>query len=344
MQLKTVPENLLEWIALRMNRVPIPLLHGQIFPVVSKAVLVAADMGIFEVLRQGKNTADEIANACQLRREPVNQLLQVLVSAEYLTFRDDSYQLSSMARRWMARSSPSDLTDLLIYNHRVVWKWMNHLETYLVTGKGVDYHPTFSIEEWELYQKAMRAVAHMEVGEFARKCPVPAHATNLLDIGGAPGVHVKALIERYPALKGHILDLPAAIGTLGDEKLANVTYLKGDVLETELPAKSFDLILLSSLAHHFNPEQNQAIAYKIASALRPGGIYIVNEFVNSEGKDLKNGLVGTSSNLFFGLTSTSGTWTIKQIQNWQLEAGLKPHRVIGYLGIPGRYQIIARKV
>src|SRR5690606_33279614 len=181
--------NLLEWIALRVNRGPIPLLHGQIVRVGPQAVSVAADTGLFAVLRQGNNTADESAHAGQLRREPVKQLRQVRVSAGYLTFRDDSYQLSSMARRWMARSSPSDLTDLLIYNHRVVWKWMNHLETYLVTGKGVDYHPTFSIEEWELYQKAMRAVARMEVGEFARKCPVPAHATNLLDIGGAPGVH-----------------------------------------------------------------------------------------------------------------------------------------------------------
>ena len=44
MQLRVFPDNLKEWLALKLNLVPMPLLHAQILPVISKAVLEAVEL------------------------------------------------------------------------------------------------------------------------------------------------------------------------------------------------------------------------------------------------------------------------------------------------------------
>ncbi len=342
MELKASPENVFEWLALRFNLVPLPLLHGQMFPVISKAVLLAADKGVFHAVEAGSETVEAVAVACGLQPVPTRQLLDVLASCGYLNFKNGRYRLSSMAGKWVGSMGPSGLSDLLVYNNRVVWKWMEHLENYLETGKGIDYHRNFGDEEWDLYQKAMRAVAVSEVKEFARKCPVPGQARRMLDIGGAHGLHVRALMERYPGLSADILDLPGALKVqqyAGEDK---ITLIPGNVVETDLGAGRYDLVVMSSLAHHFSSDENRRIAGKVAEALTPGGVYVVNEFVNP-GEAGSGGLVGTSSSLFFGLTSTSGTWTIAETQDWQKQAGLKPLKVRGYTAIPGRFLIAARK-
>lgn len=343
MQLKAVPENIFEWLALRLNLVPLPLLHGQMFPVIARAVLLAADKGIFHALEAGPEDAEAIAVDCGLQPAPARQLLNLLASSGYLSYKNGQYRLSPMARKWVGAKSPSDLSDLLIYNNRVVWKWMEHLESYLETGKGIDYHQNFGDEEWDLYQKAMRAVAVSEVKEFARKCPVPAQARRMLDIGGAHGLHVRALMERHPGLSADILDLPGALKVQQYAGEDAVTLIPGNILETDLGAGRYDLVVMSSLAHHFSREENRRIAGKVAKALTPGGVYVVNEFVSPEEAGSGAGLVGTSSSLFFGLTSTSGTWTIAETHDWQKAAGLKPLKAKGYTAIPGRFLIAARK-
>jgi len=343
MELKASPENVFEWLALRLRLVPLPLLHGQMFPVIARAVLLAADKGIFHAVEAGSETVEAVAAACGLQPVPVRQLLSLLASTGYLTHKNGHYRLSSMARKWVGAMSPSDLSDLLIYNSRVVWKWMDHLESYLETGKGIDYHRNFGDEEWDLYQKAMRAVAVSEVKEFARNCPVPRQARRMLDIGGAHGLHVRALLERHPGLNADILDLPGALKAqqyAGDEA---ITMIPGNILETDLGAGRYDLVVMSSLAHHFSSDENRRIAGKVAEALNPGGVYVVNEFVNPGEGGSGGGLVGTSSSLFFGLTSASGTWTVAETQDWQQQAGLKPLKVTGYRAIPGRFLIAARK-
>ncbi len=343
MELKASPENIFEWFALRLNLVPLPLLHGQMFPVISKAVLLAADKGVFHAVEAGSETVEAVAAACGLQPVPTHQLLDVLASCGYLSFNDNRYRLSPMAGKWVGSMSSSDLSDLLIYNNRVVWKWMDHLENYLETGEGIDYHKSFGDEEWRLYQRAMRAVAVSEVKEFARKCPVPGDARRMLDIGGAHGLHVKALRQRYPGLKTEILDLPGALeARQSPAEDDDITLIPGDVREADLGTDRYDLVLMSSLAHHFSSEENRQIAAKVASALKSGGFYVINEFTNPE--DTGSGLVGSSSSLFFGLTSASGTWTISETQEWQKAAGLKPLKAKGYTAIPGRFMMAAKKL
>jgi SAM-dependent methyltransferase len=347
MQLRVFPDNVLEWIALRLNLVPMPLLHAQIFPVISRAVLEAVDAGVFEAIEEGCDTVELIAEKCRLEARATGQLLGVLASVRYLRFRKGRYTLTRITRKWVLKSSPDTVRDLAIFNNHVAWGWLDKLGEYLRTGKGLQYHDTFDSTEWELYQRAMWGGAISEAREFARKVPMPAGATRMLDIGGSHGMHSVEACRKYPGLSSVILDLPAAV-----EKAAplltqqgmgeRVVHHVGNILTETLPAKSYDLILMSSVAHHLTEEQNRLVAKKAAEALRPGGVYIINEFIRPDPAAAPE-LVGSSTDLFFGLSSTSGNWSVAEINDWFQSAGLSPMKPISYQAIPGRYQVVGRK-
>lgn len=347
MQLTISPENPLEWLALQANIAPIPLLHVQVMPVLAKAVLEAADKGVFEAAKTGPQTLDNLVTALNLNRKALGELMGLLTAMGYFTFKNNRFALTRMARRFALKNDPFSVYGMMIFNNRVVWEWMNHLGHYLETGQGVQYHETLSTDQWRYYQEAMVAASNTEAREFGRRAPIPKSATRMLDIGGSHGQHSVALCQKRPALTSIILDLPQAIEQaapllarqgLGDR----VRHQPGNALTENFGEAEFDIVLLSSLAHHFTSEQNQLVANKVAKALRPGGLFIINEFIRPV-LGAKPELIGSSTDLFYGLSSTAGNYSRAEIQEWQQRAGLKPYKVVNYLTMPGRAMVIAKK-
>jgi 2-polyprenyl-3-methyl-5-hydroxy-6-metoxy-1,4-benzoquinol methylase len=121
-----------------------------------------------------------------------------------------------------------------------------------------------------------------------------------------------------------------------------VRHRAGNALTADFGQKQYDIVLMSSLAHHFSDPQNRDVALRVAKALKPGGVYIINEFIRPD-VGAKPELVGSSTDLFYGLTSTAGNYSTEEIKDWQRAAGLKPHKVVKYRTIPGRAMIVGRK-
>ena len=347
MQLTITPENLLEWLALRTNRVAVPILHVQIMPVLAKAVLEAADKGVFEAARSGPKTLDELNANLQLNRKALGELMGLLTAMGYFTFGEDRFILTPMAQKYALDEGPQSVHGMMVFNNRVVWDWMSQLGTYLETGEGVHYHDKLTPDEWRYYQEAMVAASNTEAPEFGRRAPVPRSAATMLDIGGSHGQHSAALCRRLPTLTAVILDLPGAIEqaaplvakqNMGDR----IRQQPGNALTDDFGEGTYDIALLSSLAHHFTPEQNQLVANKVARALKPGGVFIVNEFIRPE-PGAKPELLGSSTDLFYGLSSTAGNYSIPEIQAWQEQAGLALYKVVKYRTVPGRAMVVAKK-
>lgn len=352
MQLTVTPDNPLEWLALRTNQVPIPLLHAQIMPVIAKAVLEAADRGVFEAIGETRQSTAQVAATCGLNPKAVGELLGLLTALGYTEFTDDTFALTPMARRWVLQTNPESTFGMLRFNNQLMWHWLNHMGTYLETGEGLQYHDHLDDHQWDVYQRGMVAASATEAREFGRKAPVPRAITQrtdarMLDIGGSHGQHSAALCQRLPNLQSTLLDLPDAI-TQAAPLLARlgmgnrIHHQAGNVLTDDIGENQFDIVLMSSLAHHFSDVQNRAVARKVARALRPGGIYIVNEFIRPE-TGAKPELVGSSTDLFYGMTSTAGNYSVAEIQSWFADAGLKPLKTASYLTMPGRMQVVAKK-
>lgn len=345
MQLRTVPDNPLEALAMAANVVPRPVFDTLIAAGLARTVMVASKVGVFDALAGKSATTEEVAGACSTAIGATEHLLVALASCGYVTARaaTGSWSLTAMARKWLVRDAPRSLHDHVMLME-LVWRWLEHYEHFVRTGEALDVHRAMTDADWALYQRGMRSLASLSIDEFTLRTSVPAHAVDALDIGGSHGAYVGALCRKHRRLRGVVLDLPDASRhaapliaelDLGDR----IRQWPGDALRVDLGRDAWDVVLVSNLVHHFDAATNAALIRRIAIALRPGGVVIVQEPMRTRG----GGQIGGLGSLYFAALSASATWTSAELARWQRDAGLVPSRPRNFATVPGFVQQAATR-
>ena len=109
MKLKPQPENPMEWMALRMNVVPTPLVDTQIAFSSARAIMAAAELGIYEALGKSERTAEQISAACKTNTHATKQLLNCLVGIGYLQWKNEKYALRPKYYKWLLQESETNM-------------------------------------------------------------------------------------------------------------------------------------------------------------------------------------------------------------------------------------------
>jgi 2-polyprenyl-3-methyl-5-hydroxy-6-metoxy-1,4-benzoquinol methylase len=339
MRLGVKAENPLEQLALMAGLVPLPLFEALVGLVLSRTLLVAAKLGVFDAMPAQGCTAEELAQTLNLDARGTRTLLLSLAGLKYLKVQKDRFVPSARARRWMGSEGTFSARDYLLELEALEWGWVSHYEEFVRTGKPLRIHDGMQPAQWELYQRGMRNVANVAARELASRAPVPKRPQRMLDIGGAHGFASVCLCRKYPDLQSTILDLPEAVAASGPilakEGMGDrVKHRAGNVLEDDLGESIYDIVLASNVLHHFTAQQCEKVALKVARSLKPGGVFLVMDIMNE-------GMVGTSPSfeavleLFFAATSDSGTLSYSEVQRWQKEAGLRPSRPMKLRTAPG---------
>ena len=347
MKLAPVPQSIMEWMALKTDLVPVPLAHTHICFMLSKAVLEAFSLDVFEAFKDGSKNIEQAAQYTKLDQRALKSLMNVLISTGYFTYSNGIYSLTKHARKWCLKESTHSLYNQQLFNN-VCWNWMEYFPKFLKTGKGLQYHETFNEKEWELYQNGMASVATGTAKQTVKMAPKLINPDKMLDIGGSHGLYTVEFCKKYPSMKAVIVDLPPAVekaepilrkNYTGD----NIQYKKGNALTDDFGKEEYDLVLMSSLMHHFSLDQNNLVVKKISTALKKGGYLIIQEFIRPE-PSAKMEMVGTILDLFFNLSSTSGNWSMDELINFQKQAGLKHVKIKKFLTLPGFGQVIGQKI
>ncbi|KAG0611101.1 hypothetical protein M758_7G115700 [Ceratodon purpureus] len=97
----------------------------------------------------------------------------------------------------------------------------------------------------------------------------------LVDVGGGYGASLKAIIARYPHIKGINFDLPLVIAEC--PALPGVEHVSGDMLKS-IPSGG-DAIFMKWILHNFDDECNLKVLKNCWAALPTGGKVIVVEMV-----------------------------------------------------------------
>ena len=339
MRLGAKADNPIEWAIARLNIAPRPFLETQMAYTLARLIMVGTKVGAFDALADGPASAEEVAERCGTSRIGTEKLLFALAGAGYLKAEDGGYALTPVSRKWLLTDSPHSLVDKLLFQF-LEWDWMELSEEYVRTGEPFEPHSTMTDpEQWRLYQRGMRSLANTFAGEIVRRMPVPKGATDMLDIGGSHGYYSVALCRRHEGLRSVVLDLPNAVEQaaplLAAEGMGDrVVHVAGNALEDDLGTGSYDLVVMSQVAHHFTEEQNREVAERVARALRPEGVYAVFDGFRPE-TPKEAGQLGALFEFYFALTSQSGTWTPEEIAGWQRDAGLRPRRPIQFRTAPG---------
>lgn len=340
------PENLMERVALMANLAPVPLLETHMASTAARAIMVAADVGLFEALGKGDQTAEAAAAACGTDPRATKHLLECLVGIGYASWRDGKYALPARQRKWLLQSSPSSVVAKLAFG-LIEWDWVGKMDEFVRTGKALDVHSSLNARQWAIYQDGMRDVAANAAVELAKRLPVPQGATQLLDIGGSHGLYSTELCKRHPALSATILELPGAVDRASEiakkEGLGErVKHKIGNALTDDLGEATFDVVMINNLVHSFSPEENAELARRVARALAPGGVYAIGDFLRTPHPGAGGG-VPAIMDLYFALTSASGTWAEGEIVSWQRGAGLMPMKMIRFPTLPGWVSLPAAK-
>lgn len=337
MKLRGIPESLPEAIAIALNLMPIPMLHTQLAFIAARSIMVASSLGIFEALGESDRTAEEVATNCCTDPRATKQLLNCLVGIGYARWRDGKYGIYRRHRKWLLRASSKSMVGKLGFLS-TEWDLVSRLQGFVQSGQPINMHDTMSREQWALYQDSMHELAAGLASEVAKRLPMPQGATRALDIGGSHGLYSVELCLRYPGLHCTILELPAAIDratalAARHGMAERLSYRAADVVAEDLGQATYDVVIANNFVHHFAPAQNFELANKVARALTPGGLYAIGEPLRSD-NPAAAGMIATLD-LYFALTSASGTFSLAEITAWQRDSGLRPLKPIRFLRLPG---------
>ena len=190
-----------------------------------------------------------------------------------------------------------------------------------------------STDDWDAYQRGMRAQANVAGPRLARLIPVPRGARDMLDIGGSHGYWSVLLCRRHPELRATVFDLPAAVERaaplLAREGMGDrVVHKAGDALTDDLGQEAYDLIIMFSLVHHFDDATNRS--WSPGSASAPSRAAGWSSSSRSSLVRVAAYRQGILFDLYFGMTSESGTWAIDEMTvgrpppDCGLEAAVRP--------------------
>lgn len=319
------PENLLEAAALRLNLVPVVLAES-FFPFIhARALMAATKLGVFEALGKDWRTPEEVAEETGTDPVAIRQLMTALTGSGYLRSKRGRFKLTPVAR-WALKRHRQSVRDKILL-HYLEWDFVGKLEEYLQTGESLAFHDHMSSDEWKAYQRGMRATVAPFAEETTSRMKLPKGARSMLDIGGSHGFFSVCFCRRNPGLRSTILELSSAIAhakpLLDAEAMGDrITYRAGDALTDDLGEGEHDLVLIASVIHHFSDEQIRELLPRIRRALRPGGQLAIFEQLRAEpGKGLSQ--MGAILDLYFGLTSRSGTRSEEEIRAFLSDAGFR---------------------
>ena len=330
MRYGVIAEGPLERTLLASDLAPTAMVEGY-GPLYARAIVIATELGMFDAIGRGGLSAEAIASSCGTDARATEKLLNLLTTMRYLKVRDGTYRLRRHVRRWLLKDARGSVRDMVLMK-RLEWRWIEGLDSFIQSGRPLDVHGSMSTEDWGVYQRGMRAQANLGAPILARQVPVPSGATEMLDIGGSHGYISVVLCRRHPGLRATVLDLPSAVEHAGPllarEEMGDRVVLKaGDALKDDLGESRYDLIFVLSLVHHFDDTTNRRLVEKTARALRPGGTLVIGEVIRPASPG-KGGQLGAFFDLYFAMTSESGTWTFEEMGAWQRAAGLVPRKPI----------------
>ena len=135
--MKNQPENLLEWIALKANLAPIPLIDTQVAFNAARAIMAAAELGIYEAIGKKSKTAGEVSSTCNTHPEATRHLLDALVGIGYLQWSNGNYTLKQKFHKWLLKESESNLVSNSFLSGALLKYNPSHINKRTYTGNNV---------------------------------------------------------------------------------------------------------------------------------------------------------------------------------------------------------------
>ena len=313
----------------------------------SKVLLTAVGLGLFTKLGDHAMTGKEIEEALGLHPRGTWDLLDTLVSMNFLERHGDGhdalYRNTVDTQRFLDRNSQFYIGGMIEMLDARLFKYWDDLGEALKTGKPQNEtkHSGKPVFE-ELYKDEaglehfMDAMAGLSRGNFealAEKFDFPKYGTHC-DVGGATGLLSILVAKRHPHLKSISFDLPVVepIARRHIERAGlsgRVQAASGDFFKDPLPRA--DVITMGMILHDWNLENKKHLIRAAYDALPgEGALIAVENIIDDERRTNTFGLL-MSLNMLIE-TGDGFDFTGADFREWCGEAGFREFEVIQLAG------------
>jgi hypothetical protein len=255
----------------------------------AKFLLTADELGLFGVLQAGPATTDEICAKTGLRPQAAPDFLHALVAMGTLAKNaEDRFANTPAADRYLAPNSPDYLGSLLKHRNTSMYATYGNLTRLLTRTPDETAAADGNARENFSAMLADPARARHMLDVMKRLTgfmgPVLAERVDwsgygsVVDVGGANGLHVTAIVAAHEHLRGGVFDLPPlepyAVEHISATGLDDrVGFHAGNFFVDDLPPA--DVYILSHILHNFAPETRYELMAKAFRTLNPGGTVLV---------------------------------------------------------------------
>ena len=187
----------------------------------SRAVTVAAELGIADLLRGGPRGVDDLAAATSTDAATLYRLLRALAAIGVLTEHDDRrFSLSSMGEYPAPRSSTVAGSRCAHVGADYQWRAWGELRHSVATGENAAVY-ALGTDVWEyrrLHPRAGRGLRREDADVLPRGttpvCSLPTTSPRygvIADIGGGTGAVLAAVLAAHPDSHGILFDQPHVV-------------------------------------------------------------------------------------------------------------------------------------
>jgi SAM-dependent methyltransferase len=283
----------------------------------------ALRLDVFTVLGEGSRRAAAVAETIGADPRATETLLNALTAMGLIIKRGETFSNTPESRTFLVKGAPEYVGFLILHHHHLVPAW-SRLSDAVQGGKPV-----------RKKRRSKREIESFLMGMFNQAMAIAPNLAltidlserrHLLDLGGGPGTYAVHFCLANPGLEATVMDLsstrPYALKTIERFGLGGrIRFKAGNGLKDDLGGP-YDAAWLSHLLHSLGPEECREVIKKVVSALTPGGILFIHDFI------LDNTLASPLFPALFSLnmlvnTEAGRAYPEKDIRDMLSEAGLK---------------------
>jgi O-methyltransferase domain/Dimerisation domain len=250
----------------------------------SRALHVAAGLGLPDLLADGPRPAEDLAAATGAHTPSLRRLLRALAAfGVFAEGEDGGFALGPLGECLRAGAPGSVRALVLMYGHEDYWHTWGELEHCVRTGETAVEHLFGAGDAFARYAADPALGAAMNEGLTVLSATVAqavvaaynfSAAGPLVDVGGGQGQLLAAILRANPTLLGTLFDLPSVVEgaprVLAEAGVADRCEVIGGDIFAGVPAGG-GLYLLSRVLNSFDDERAAAVLASCRRAMGEGG-------------------------------------------------------------------------
>ena len=271
---------------------------------VSQALYVAATLGLADLLRDGRKTADELAHAVGAHGPSLHRLLRVLASVGvFAEDTDGRFQLTPLAEYLRTDVAGSHRAWAIWSGQPSTWAMWGELLHCVRSGEA-GFSKAYGRSVWDYYAEhpdqnaifnaAMAGTSRPVAQAIVRSAKLSSSKT-IVDVGGGRGTLIAAALVAHPGMQGILFDqlhvVAEARELLESAGIASrCEVIAGNFFES-VPERG-DTYLLKSLLQDWDDRHAVAILRNCRRAMKAGARLLVIERVIPPGNDFHPSKLG----------------------------------------------------